>query len=83
MAHHHHVGHTSKEMKGKNPDHGPAMIEGELHFDKGYESDHETFTNEKVYPDNHMRGNSYFALTNQAKMKDSGKLNRSKFSKFA
>jgi len=79
----HEVGKESKSIRSKNPDKGPPIMEGAHHFDKGYESDHETFTNEKLYPDNHQRGNAYFAMTNEAKAKDSTKLKRGHFTKMA
>lgn len=72
-----------EKMKGRDPDRGPPMIEGEHHYDKGYSSDEETFSPRGVYPDDNQRGNRYFSLQNEAVTKDSKKLNRSKFSKIA
>jgi hypothetical protein len=69
--------------KGSNPDRGPKMMEGEHHFDKGYESDNETFAPQNVYPGDMQRGNAYFELQNKIVHKDSKKLNSNKFSKIA
>jgi len=77
-------GHDSKSIRSKNPDRGPPMMEGAHHFDKGYESDEETFSPTRhQFPDNDMRGNSYMELNNGWQKKDAGKLGRSKFSKIA
>lgn len=73
----------AKDRKNSDPDRGPKMMEGEQPFDKGYESDHATFSNEKNFPGDSERGNKYFAMRNEARSKDSAKLKRSKFSKYA
>jgi len=71
-------------LKHSNPDKGPAMHEGAHHFDKGYDSDEETFSpTNHMFPDNDMRGNEYMKLNNEWQKKDAGKLGRSKFSKTA
>jgi hypothetical protein len=80
----HDRGRDAKSIKSKNPDRGPPMLEGAHHFDKGYESDEETFSPTRhEFPDNNMRGNSYMALNNEWQKKDAAKLSRQKFSKTA
>lgn len=69
--------------KGSNPDKGPRMIEGEHSWNKGYESDNETFAPQNVYPGDMQRGNQYFDLQNKIVHRDSKKLNSNKFSKIA
>jgi hypothetical protein len=71
----------ASSIKKKDPDRGPPMMEGAHHFDKGYDSDEETFSPSEKFPDNDMRGNAYFAMRNKAHRLDSEKLGRSKFSK--
>ncbi len=74
----------ASRLKGSNPDRGPPMKEGAHQFDKGYESDEETFSpTRKMWPDNEQRGNEYMKLNNEWQKKDAGKLSRSKFSKIA
>ncbi len=70
-------------IKGTNPDRGPPIMEGEHQFDKGYDSDNETFSPRGSFPDDDERGNPYFKLQNEAVSRDSKKLKRSKFSKIA
>lgn len=72
---------AGKQYKHANPDRGPRMIEGAHKFDKGYESDEETFAPRMAFPDDHERGNDYFEMRNKALREDSKKLERSKFSK--
>lgn len=74
---------SAQSIKNKDPDRGPPMHEGAHHWDKGYESDEETFSPRGAYPDNHMRGNPYMKLQNEIVHRDSKKLNREKFSKIA
>lgn len=73
--------HKSKGPKNSNPDHGPKMIEGAHHFDKGYESDHEHFSPKYEFPHDHERGNKYMNHQNEIVKKDSKKLAREKFTK--
>jgi hypothetical protein len=73
----------AKSLKSKNPDRGPPIMEGAHKFDKGYESDSETFSPRGEYPGDKERGNAYFKLQNEAVMRDSKKLKRSKFTKIA
>ena len=74
----------AKHLKGTNPDRGPPMMEGAHHFDKGYDSDEDTFSPTRhEFPDNDMRGNSYMSLNNEWQKKDAGKLGRSRFTKTA
>ncbi len=75
--------HKSGGIKQSNPDRGPPMLEGAHHWDKGYTSDEEYFSPRGVYPDDHMRGNSYMKMQNEIAHRDSKKLNREKFSKIA
>lgn len=70
-------------LKKSNPDHGPKMIEGAHHFDKGYDSDSEVFDRSKSYPGNHQRGNEYVDLNKEIISKDSAKLRRGHFTKIA
>lgn len=64
-----------------DPDRGPPMMEGEHTYDKGYVSDHERFCPDD-YPHD-QRGNAYFNMRNEVVRKDSAKLKRTKFSKYA
>lgn len=74
----------AKHLKGTNPDRGPPMMEGAHHFDKGYDSDEDTFSPTRhEFPDNEMRGNAYFQMRNPSQKMDAHKLARSKFSKQA
>jgi Golgi nucleoside diphosphatase len=74
----------AKSLKNSNPDKGPKMIEGAHKFDKGYESDNETFApTQNMYPGAKERGNEYMKLNNEWQKKDAGKLSRQKFSKIA
>ncbi len=73
----------ASRIKHTNPDRGPPMLEGAHHFDKGYESDEETFSPRNAYPDNHMRGNPYMKLQNEIVGRDSKKLKRGHFTKIA
>ena len=75
--------HDAHSIKGRDPDRGPPMIEGAHHWDKGYQSDEETFSPRGVYPGNHQRGNPYMKLQNEIVHKDSKKLNRGHFTKIA
>ncbi len=70
-------------MRKGDPDRGPKMIEGVIPFDKGYTSDNETFSPKDSFPADQERGNAYFEMRNAAYRKDSAKLERSKFSKYA
>ena len=72
----------SREMK-TNPDKGPAMMWGEHHFDKGYESDSDVFKRNESYPDDEQRGNEYVKANREMVTRDSAKLKRSKFTKIA
>ena len=45
-------------MKKGDPDRGPKMIEGAIPFDKGYQSDNETFSPSEAFPADQERGNA-------------------------
>lgn len=67
--------------KHGDPDKGPPMIEGEHHYDKGYQTDNENLP--EGYPDNHQRGNRYTMLKNEISSRDSKKLEASKRKKIS
>lgn len=74
----------ANKLKHSNPDHGPDMHHGSIPFDKGYETDEDTFSPTRhEFPDNDMRGNQYMKLNNEWQKKDAHKLGRSRFSKTA
>jgi hypothetical protein len=73
----------ARALKNTNPDRGPKMIEGAHKFDKGYESDDDTFQPTKNMFPSGQRGNEYMKLNNEWQKKDAGKLARQKFSKTA
>ena len=70
-------------LKSTNPDTGPAMMWGEHHFDKGYESDADVFKRNESYPGDVQRGNEYVKNNREIISRDSKKLKRSEFTKIA
>jgi hypothetical protein len=70
-------------LKSTNPDKGPAMITGQHHFDKGYESDSDVFERNEAYPGDMQRGNEYVKHNREIISRDSKKLKRSEFTKIA
>lgn len=73
----------ARSIKQKDPDRGPPMLEGAHHWDKGYDSDEETFSPRGVYPGDSQRGNAYMKHQNEIAHRDSKKLYREKFTKIA
>ena len=72
---------SQKHPMRSDPDRGNPMVEGEMPFDKGYETQ---LGNESPYfPERKMRGNDYPALQNKTKDRDKVKLERGKFTKIA
>ena len=78
---HQHAEVSQKEPTKKSPDRGHTMHEGEMKYDKGYETSTKNLG--KTYPEDKQRGNKYTDLQNAAQSKDQQKLARSKFSKIA
>lgn len=69
--------------KRSNPDRGPAMMTGEHHFDKGYESDSDVFLRNSSYPGDVQRGNEYVKHNREIISRDSKKMRNQQFSKIA
>ena len=67
-------------IEHRDPDRGHQMKEGEMMFDKGYETSNK---NSATYYGDHERGNRYMQLQNEAASRDEKKIKRSKFSKIA
>ncbi len=72
---------SKSDFKGRNPDKGPPMIEGEHYYDKGYMSDDQYagLGGEEVG----QRGNTYLSLQNEIIRRDNKKTKRGKFTKIA
>lgn len=66
----------ASRLKHSDPDHGPKMIEGAHHWDKGYMSDDEM--SDGAYPERHMRGNHYLDLQDTIQRRDRTKIEHSK-----
>lgn len=73
----------AESRKRMNPDRGPPMLEGEHHFDKGYESDSDVFKRNESYPGDTQRGNEYVKHNREIISRDSKKLKRSEFTKIS
>jgi hypothetical protein len=74
-------GVSQKSPMRSDPDRGNPMVEGEMSFDKGYETQ---LGNESPYfPERRMRGNDYPKLQNEIKARDKRKLESGKFTKIA